>query len=429
MNFRHLFIFSIFLFSNFSFAVLEVKVIKSDIDALPIAVLPFNIKGDSELDEDIARIIRDDLNRSGRFRAFANRFILSAKEDVNRINYKKWTSNKIEALVIGSIENASKGNYKVTFRLFETYTKRQVYGKSWIVRKQSLRKMAHKISDIVYRELLDEKGAFDTHIAYITVKENSKGERKYSLEVADSDAQNPQIVLVSKEPILSPTWSPDGTKLAYVSFENGHSEVFIKYVWVRRKREKLPKFDGIASAPAWSPDGKLMALTLSKDGNKDIYIYDLSTKKLRRLTTHEDIDTEANFSPDSKKIIFTSNRSGKPNIYTIDISGGKAERLTYIGNYNAKPVYSPNGKYIALVHRQFSAYRIGLIDLENNTLSIMSSNALDESPYFAPNSSMIIYATNQGNKGILSVISIDGKRSHRLMSTIGEVREPTWSSF
>jgi TolB protein len=266
-------------------------------------------------------------------------------------------------------------------------------------------------------------------LAYVTVANNAHGKREYRLEISDSDAKNPQTIFRASSPILSPVWSPDQDKIAYVSFKNGRSEVFIQYPFVRRKTQKLPYFDGISSAPAWHPSGKSIILTLSKNGNKDIYSYNFKNKKLSRLTTDEGIDTEASYSADGERIVFTSNRSGQVQVYIKHLKTGKIKRATFKGNYNAKAVFSPDGKTLALVHRIDGNYRIAMLDIATKDLTIMTNNKLDESPFFSPNGGMIIFATNKTDSGVLSVVSILGKQTFELASKSGEVREPNWSNY
>lgn len=257
----------------------------------------------------------------------------------------------------------------------------------------------------------------------------SNGKREYRLEISDSDAQNPQTIFRAASPILSPAWSPDQNKIAYVSFKNGRSEVFIQYPFMRRKTQKLPYFNGIASAPAWHPNGESLIMTLSKDGNKDIYSYHLKDEKLTRLTKDVGIDTEASYSADGERIAFTSNRSGQVQVYIKYLKTGAIKRATFEGSYNAKAVFSPDGKSLALVHRVDKDYRIALLDIATKDLIVITDNKLDESPFFSPNGGMIIFASNKGDTGVLSVVSILGHQTFELASKAGEVREPNWSHY
>ncbi|MBC8494134.1 MAG: Tol-Pal system beta propeller repeat protein TolB [Candidatus Thioglobus sp.] len=412
------------LYASSAFAVLEVTVLKTDEDAFPIVISPFSVTGDAKQGEAIAHIMRDNFNRSGEFNASSANQIID-----DQINFKQWQAKKIEAIVIGKLDQVSQKIFNVEIELIDTYSKKTLYAKKFAVHNSGIRRIAHYLSDQIYFALLGIKGSFDTRLAYVTVANKGQGKREYRLEISDSDAQNPQTIFRAASPILSPAWSPDQNKIAYVSFKNGRSEVFIQYPFMRRKTQKLPYFDGIASAPAWHPNGESIVLTLSKDGNKDIYAYHLTDKKLTRLTQDVGIDTEASFSPDGERIAFTSNRSGQVQVYIKHLASGKIKRATFDGSYNAKAVFSPDGKSLALVHRLDRDYRIAMLDIATQDLTIMTSNKLDESPFFSPNGSMIIYATNKGDTGVLSVVSILGQQTFELASKAGEVREPNWSHY
>ncbi len=412
------------LYISSAFAVLEVTVLKTDEDAFPIVISPFSVTGDAKQGEAIAHIMRDNFNRSGEFNASSANQIIS-----NQINFGQWQAKKIEAIVVGKLDQVSQKIFNVEIELIDTYSKKTLYAKKFAVHNSGIRRIAHYLSDQIYFALLGVKGSFDTRLAYVTVANKGQGKREYRLEISDSDAQNPQTIFRAASPILSPAWSPDQNKIAYVSFKNGRSEVFIQYPFMRRKTQKLPYFDGIASAPAWHPNGESIVLTLSKNGNKDIYAYSLTDKKLTRLTQDVGIDTEASFSPDGERIAFTSNRSGQVQVYIKHLASGKIKRATFDGSYNAKAVFSPDGKSLALVHRLDRDYRIAMLDIATQDLTIMTSNKLDESPFFSPNGSMIIYATNKGDTGVLSVVSILGQQTFELASKAGEVREPNWSHY
>ena len=416
-------------------AVLEVTVVKKDENAFPIIVSHFKLVGKGTQDKnvfDLSKIVKDNLERSGRFSVTVPDAL------IEQVDAQYWKRQNIEAVVTGSIEQISKNKYKLSVRLFDIYSNKELLAKSIPVIhipgiNSALRKGAHLMSDLIYEALLGESGSFYTRLTYVTVITDAKGEKEYRLEISDSDAMNAQGSIRQKEPILSPVWSPDRSnehkKIAYVSFENGRSEVFIWYPFVRRKIEKLPRFDGIASAPSWHPNGKSLVLTLSKNGNKDIYSYNLADKKLTRLTHNASIDTEASYSPDGQRIAFTSNRSGQVQVYIKNLVTNQINRATFEGRYNAKAVFSPDGKSLAMVHRIDNDYRIAMLDIETKDLSMMTNNELDESPYFSPNGDMIIFATNRNNKGLLSVVSVEGNRVYELSSQTGEVREPNWSTY
>jgi TolB protein len=409
-------------------AVLEVTVVKKDENAFPIIVSHFELTGKGAQDKDISKIIQANLERSGRFNVVIPDIIISQNVDAQH-----WKHQNIEAVVTGNIDQQSEKIYKLSVSLFDVYSNKQLFTKTTRVHVSGFRKVAHQLSDHIYEALLGESGSFNTLLTYVTVTTDAKGDKEYRLNISDSDAMNVKSRIKLKTPILSPVWSPDRSyehkKIAYVSFENDRSEVFVWHPYTRRKIEKLPRFDGIASAPSWHPDGKSLVLTLSKNGNKDIYSYTLADKKLTQLTHNPSIDTEASYSPDGTQLAFTSNRSGQVQIYIKNLSTGKINRATFEGRYNAKAVFSPDGKSLAMVHRVDNDYRIAMLDIKTKDLSVMTNNELDESPYFSPNGDMIIFATNRNNKNLLSVVSVEGNRSYELSSQTGEVREPNWSTY
>ena len=384
---------------------------------------PFEVVGSSN-DEDIAKIIRNNLNRSGQFNALSTEALIT-----NQIDFNFWQEHKKDAVVFGKIEQVSSKVYNVYIYIYDVFSEKSLYQKKIRVHNSGFRRIAHFLSDKIYYILLGQKGSFDTRLSYVTVSDNSSGGRTYKLQISDSDGFNPQTVVRSSNPILSPAWSKDQQKLAYVSFKNNRSEVFVMTPFMKTVPIKLPKFDGIASSPTWHPSGESIALTISKQGNKDIYLYDFQSKKLERLTKNISIDTEASFSPDGNKIAFTSNRTGQVQVYIKDLKSGKISRATFEGRYNAKPVFSPDGKDLALIHRVGKDYRLALLDIASRDLTVMTQNKSDESPYFSPNGGMIIYSTNRDNKGILSIISLHNNQVVELMQKEGEVREPSWSNY
>ena len=403
-------------------ALLEVNIIKSREAAFPIVIAPFEVIGNSD-NVDIAKIIRDNLNRSGQFNALSSEALIT-----NQIDFNFWQEHKKDAVVFGKIEQVSSKVYNVYIYIYDVFSEKSLYQKKIRVHNSGFRRIAHFLSDKIYYVLLGQKGSFDTRLSYVTVSENNNGGRTYKLQISDSDGFNPQTVVRSSNPILSPAWSKDQKKLAYVSFKNNRSEVFVMTPFLKTIPIKLPKFDGIASSPTWHPDGESIALTLSKNGNKDIYLYDFKSKPIP-LTTNIAIDTEASFSPDGSKIAFTSNRTGQVQVYIKDLKSGKISRATFEGRYNAKPVFSPDGKDLALIHRVGKDYRLALLDIASRDLTVMTQNKSDESPYFSPNGGMIIYSTNRENKGILSIISLHNNQVVELMQKEGEVREPSWSNY
>ncbi len=429
LQIRNLFLLCAIFYTSYSFALLEVIVLKGDKNALPIAVLPFKVAGKAQHLTEIAHIIRSDLNRSGRFDAPNSPIVISADDTPDAVNFSKWHTQKMEAVVLGNIKDNGKNFFEVNVYGYDVYAKKRIFASRYLVNKNAKHKIAHKISDKIYEALLGEKGAFDTHLSYVSVTRDNLGKLHYKIEIANTDGKRAQTIIESTEPLMSPVWSPDNTRIAFVSFQNGYSEIFIKYPFVRRKTKTLPRFDGIASTPAWYPDSEKLALTLSKDGNKDIYIYDLKTQNLSRITTHSAIDTEPTFSPDGKRIAFTSNRNGRAQIYLKNLKTNETKRMSYYGEHNSGANFSPDGRYLTMLSFKDARYHIALFDLINHEWTVMTQNNLDESPYFSPNSGMIVYATNNAGIGVLSVVSIDGLRSYQLSDTLGEVRDPSWSNY
>jgi len=421
--FKFILLFNILL-SFSANALLEVNILKSKEAAFPIVIAPFEITSDLKDNVDIAKIIRDNLNRSGQFNALSTDALVS-----NKIDFDFWKEHKKDAVVFGKIEQVSSKVYNIYIYIYDVYSEKSLYQKKITVSNSGFRRIAHFLSDKIYYVLLGQKGSFNTRLSYVTVTDNNSDGRTYKLQISDSDGFNPQTVVRSSNPILSPAWSKDQKKLAYVSFKNNRSEVFVMTPFMKTIPIKLPKFDGIASSPSWHPSGKSIALTISKQGNKDIYLYNFKSKKLKRLTTNKSIDTEASFSPDGNSIAFTSNRTGQVQVYIKNLQSGKISRATFDGRYNAKPVFSPDGKDLALIHKVGKDYRVALLDIKSRDLTVMTRNKSDESPYFSPNGGMIIFSTNRDNRGILSIISLHNNQIVELMQKTGEVREPTWSNY
>ncbi|SCZ50095.1 Tol-Pal system beta propeller repeat protein TolB [Thiohalomonas denitrificans] len=412
-------------------ARLEVTVTGGAEGALPIAIVPFGWDGDEVLSEDIAAIIKTDLAGSGRFAPLSNEQLAGRPVHGDAIDFAAWRAAGVETLLVGQVKNGN-GRYQVRFQLFDVLRAKQLAGYAIPSRGPLLRRTAHQISDLVYEELTGERGAFNTHITYVTVEDIAEGERRFRLAVADADGFNEQTILTSKQPLMSPAWSPDGKQLAYVSFEARRSVVYVQNV-ISGKREKVAEYDGINSAPAWSPDGRRLALTLSKDGNPEIYILDLRTRALTRITRHSAIDTEPTWMPDGNALLFTSDRGGRPQIYRVATGSqgtvGRPQRISFEGRYNARPSVSPDGRNLVMVHQSRSGFQIAVQNLETGNLRILTDSRLDESPSFAPNGRMIIFATERRGRGVLEAISVDGSARQRLDLTGFDVREPAWSPF
>lgn len=408
-------------------ADLTIEITEGAQGALPIAIVPFDWQGPGALPvENVAAIIAADLRRTGRFKPLPEKDLLARPHTAEEVDFRDWRALGLDNLVVGQVSAQPTGGYLVRFQLFDVFRGEQLAGMSFPSGAEDLRYTAHRIADIIYQQLTGTPGAFATRIAYITAVRESGGAERVSLRVADADGHNPQTIVSSREPLMSPAWSPDGRHIAYVSFEKREPAIYVQEL-ITGRRERLSSFKGINGAPAWSPDGRKLALTLSKDGSPDVYVMDMTSRQLQRLTTHYAIDTEPAWSPDGESIVFTSDRGGSPQIYRVPASGGQIERLTFEYSYNAGASYAPDGKSLVLVTRVGGQYRIALLDLDSGVLRVLSKGALDESPSFAPNGSMIIYGTLWNDRYALAAVSPDGSVSQRLTLDVGDVREPTWS--
>jgi len=408
-------------------AALTIEITGGVEGALPIAVVPFDTSRlSSKLPVDIAGIVASDLNRSGVLKSMERTRLPANPHYSNQVQYARWRTAGQDYLVVGRVLEKSPGLYNIEFQLLDVLKQKQLLGRSMPAKKRNLRSRAHQISDFIYEQITGTRGAFNTRIAFVRAQKDAA--RKYVLQVADTDGFNAQNVLESDEPIMSPSWSPDGKSLAYVSFENERPEIFIQHLATAR-RSKVAGFRGLNSAPSWSPDGKFLALVLSKDGSPDIYTLNTATKRLKRLTTHRSIDTEPVWASDGRTIIFTSDRAGSPQLYRIDVGGGKPKRVTFEGRYNTAASLSPDGKFIAMVHGERGQYKIAQYERETGNLTVLTDSSLDESPSFSPNGKMVLYASTRGNNGFLYAVSIDGRAKHKLSDQAGDIREPVWGPF
>jgi len=407
-------------------ARLTIEIIGGTEGAQPIAVVPFGKAEGMPLAEDVAAIIAANLGRTGRFKPMPRGDLIAAPSSVEQVDLNDWRLLAMDNLVIGQVLPRSGGGYDVTFVLFDVFRGDQLANMTLSSSGADLRFTAHRISDIIYERLTGSPGVFATRIAYVTADRSTTAGERVALRVADSDGYNPQTIVASREPILSPAWSPDGRRLAYVSFENKQAAVYVQELTTGR-RERMAAHKGINGSPAWSPDGSKLALTLSMGGNPDIYVLDINSRALTQITDHFAIDTEPAWSPDGTHLLFTSGRGGNPQVYRVAATGGAAERVTFENDYNARASYAPDGRSIALVTRVNGRFRIGLLDLATRSLRLLSDGGLDETPSFAPNGSMIIYATQHAGRGVLAAVSVDGSVSQRLSQDLGDVREPAWS--
>ena len=419
------------LLSNAAFADLEI-VITEGIKRRPIAVVPFGWEGGSgAVPLEIASVISADLDRSGRFAPLAVRDMLQKPTNAADVDFDDWSVLGMEAVVVGSITQNGENAYTVQFQLFDVFGRDQLIGYRMPASRGTLRRVAHRAADMIYEKLTGIKGVFDTKVAYVTAKQRGDG-KLFSLIVSDQDGENENVIMESKDPIMSPAWSPDSRRLAYVSFEGNKSSIFIQTLRTGNRIQVSSKA-GINGAPAFSPDGRELVVTLGGiDGNPDIHVLDINTRQTRRLTTHRAIDTEGSWSPDGRYIYFTSDRSGGPQIYRVAASGGTPERITFEGSYNARPRLSPDGTRLAMVHLFRGNYRIAVMDMvdaQRRDLLVLSAGQQDESPSFAPNSDTLIYATRATRNGVLETVTADGLIRQRLTSGQDDVREPVWSPF
>ncbi|CAK0752204.1 Tol-Pal system protein TolB [Gammaproteobacteria bacterium] len=393
--------------------------------ALPIAVIPFGFEGTGVGLPDFSAVIAADLKRSGRFIPLDEKSLISQPHASAEVHFEDWRLLAVENLIVGAVEAVDSDSYRVRFELLDVFKGAGLSGLTFpSVNNKNVRRIGHQIADIVYERLTGQKGIFDTQIAYVV---SGSASTPYLLQIADADGYNQKTILTSKEPILSPTWSPDNNSIAYVSFENRKPLVYIQNL-MSGTREAIASYPGINSAPAWSPDGTQMAVSLSKDGNPKIYIIDLATKSARRLTTNTAIDTEPTWSPDGKSIAFTSDRVGPPQLYLMPSSGGAEKRLTFEGKYNAHPRFSPDGKKIAFVRGDGKTNHIAILDIATKSVREITTGRLDESPNFSPNGELLIYASEGGGQGTLKVVSVSG-RTLPLGVSGGDMRDPAWTVF
>jgi len=410
-------------------AQLNIVITQGIDNPVPVAIVPFEWEGFGVLSDNIDEVISNNLRNTGEFAPVDPANMLSQPHEQAEVYFRDWRFLGSDYLLVGKISrNENSQLIQVQYEFFDVLREQRLFGEVITGNESQLRDIGHKISDLVFEEITGVRGAFSTKILYVT--EDRARQFPYRLEMADSDGGRPRILWEGEEPIMSPAWSPDGSQIAYVSFETGRSQIFIQNISTG-VREQLTDFTGINSSPVFSPDGNRLAMVSSKDGNPDIYLLDLRTRDIQRITNHFAIDTEPSWTPDGSSLIFTSERSNTPQIYQVDLETRWEERLTFEGNYNARARMLSDGNNMILVHRfnNNDDFHISVLNLERGTIRILTETALDESPSIAPNASMVIYASKSGDRGILNAVSIDGRVKFQIPSAQGNVREPAWSPF
>ncbi len=401
-----------------AWAQLRIEITGVGANQIPIAIPQF--QGTNNAPLDLSAVISADLERSGAFRSIKVMGELPA-EDLQTPRAKFWRTMGANALVMGTVEKLAELRYRVNYRLFDISENKVTDEKQYDVSPQDLRLTAHRIADAVYEKLTGESGIFASRLAYVL----QRGPKAYELIVSDSDGENAQAALRSNQSIISPMWSPNGLLLTYVSFEANKPVVYLHDVRTGERR-LIASFKGNNSAPAFSPDGKTMALALSMGGGTHIYLMSTNGTNVRRFTNSQGIDTEPVFSPDGQYVYFTSDRGGSPQIYRQPVAGGAAERITYNAEYAISPAISPKGDKLAFISRFNGAFRVTLLDLMTGTQLVLTDTMRDESPTFAPNGKILVYATEEAGRGVLATVSLDGRVRTRLTGQRGDIREPSW---
>jgi len=418
-------------------AEIHVEVSGGQASGIPIAVVPFSLEGADKHDiEDIAGVVQSDLNNSGQFAAIPTQTMQQFPTQGSQVQYAYWQGVGADDLIIGRIQKTGSLRFRVNFELLDVFKQKANDGSSAPllamqfedVHAHEFRALAHHISDLIFEKLIGVRGVFSTRIAYISVIPGTKGDI-HTLEIADSDGHNPKSLYRSSFPLMSPAWSWDAKKIAFVSFDKDRQSVNVVDVNTG-KVQKITQFPGINSAPSWSPDNRSLALVLSKEGNPKLYIADLASKQLTRLTDGTSIDTEPCFTPDGRSVVFTSNRSGKPQIYKIDLGSRKIDRLTFAGDYNAKPSLTPDGKRLVMMHRgDDGLFNIAVQPLQGGELKLLTRSSLSDSPSVAPNGMMVLYGIEESGRGVLGAVSLDGRIKIRLPAGEGNVQSPAWAPF
>jgi TolB protein len=394
------------LHASVSSAALSIEIIGAGEHQIPVSIVPFG--GDQMLGQAINDVVTGDLLRSGLFR-LVDPTGKSPHEPAD-VSYPDWQVRGAEALAIGTVNAQPNGRIEARFRLLDVLKRVELVGQAVMGGDGQVRAVGHRIADLIYEKLTGDKGVFSTRIAYV-----NRQSKSFSLIVADSDGYNEQVVLKQNEPIMSPSWSPDGSHLAYVSFETGHAAVFVQSLYTNQ-RMKIADFRGSNSAPAWSPDGKKLAVVLSRDGSSQIYLIAPDGSGIHRITFSDGIDTEPNFSPDGQSLLFTSDRGGSAQVYSMPVEGGAAQRLTFSAGTSYSPRYSPDGKSFVFTHLTGGRFYISVQDFQTGQME----------PSYAPNGKIILFASEARGRGILATVSSDGRVVQHMFTQNGDAREPVW---
>lgn len=396
-------------------AVLNIEIIGAGEHQIPVAIVPFG--GDAKTSRTINEVVVADLSRTGLFRLID--VTGKTPHDAGEVNYSDWQGRGTEALAVGQVTVSAK-RVEVRFQLLDAVRQSILDAQTVSSADGQLRAVGHRVADLIYEKLTGDKGVFSTRIAYV----NRQG-KKYQLVVADSDGQNEHVLLVQNAPIMSPAWSPDGSKIAYVSFAGAHAVVYVQSVY-SNQRTVIADSRGSNSAPSWSPDGKQLAVVIGREGSSQIYMVSAEGKNLRRITTGGGIDTEPNFSPDGQLLLFTSDRGGTPQIYQISLAGGAAKRMTFGAGNNYSPRYSPDGKSFVFTHQEKGKFYIAKQDIQSGQMELITGGGWEKKPSFSPNGKVVMYASELEGRGILATVSSDGRVKQKMSTTSGDAREPIW---
>ncbi|WP_229008668.1 Tol-Pal system beta propeller repeat protein TolB [Methylophilus sp. Leaf408] len=410
----------VWMFANPAQAALEIEISGGSAIQIPIAILPLNEPANVQGKSRIHEIISNDLKGSGMFRVLNTSGVPSLPTTAAQIKYTDWTALKAQGLSIGEVQQTANGNLKINVQVVDVLRQTPLLQSTYTVSPSQYRHVAHLIADQIYEKFTGQPGAFATRIAYVT-----KAGKRFTLQIADYDGFNAQTLVSSNEPIISPAWAPDGSKMAYVSFEKKKPIVFVQSLYTG-ERKVVANFKGNNSAPAWAPDGSKLAVVLTYGANSQIYTISADGSNLQQVTKSSSIDTEPAFSPDGQFIYFSSDRGGRPQIYKVPASGGSASRVTFEGGYNVSPRFSPDGKYLTYIRNDGGSFKVAVQDLGSGDVKLLSTGSQDESPSFAPNARTIMYATRVGGKGTLATVTVDGLVRQRLSEAGGDIREPAW---